>query len=76
MTQALIDQLVARAIVLATNAFDDDAEAELRQLAGGDIQALDRAIPVCLAQPASLATRRRAIELLARVRYEDPPPPA
>ena len=31
---------------------------------------------ICLAQPASLATRRRAIELLARVRYEDLPPPA
>jgi hypothetical protein len=76
MTQTPVDQLVARAMVLGTDAFDDDAAmAELRGLAGGDNQALERAIPVCLAQPASLATRRRAIELLARVRYEDLPPP-
>jgi len=77
MTEILIDQLVTRAMVLATDAFDNDgAEEELRQLAGGNIEALDRAMPVCLAQSASLATRRRAIELLARVRYEDLPPPA
>jgi len=77
MTQILVDQLVARAMVLAIDAFDDDAAvAELWRLAGEDVQALDRAMPICLAQPASLATRRRAIELLARVRYEDLPPPA
>jgi hypothetical protein len=76
MTQTLSDRLVMRAMVLATDAFDDDvAEAKLRQLAGGNIEALDRAISACLAQSASLATRRRAIELLARVRYEDLPPP-
>src|SRR6266508_6338295 len=50
--------------------------AELRRLAGGDNQALEQAIRTCLAQSASLATRRRAIELLARVRWEDLPPPA
>jgi hypothetical protein len=79
MTATLIDRLVTRAMTLATEAFDDHAAmAELRGLAGGDDQALERAIPVCLAQPASLAIRRRAIELLARVRYEDEdlPPPA
>jgi hypothetical protein len=39
-----------RAMVLAaTDAFDGDTEAELRQLAGGDVQALDRAIPVYMA---------------------------
>jgi hypothetical protein len=75
MTQTLVDRLVARAMMLGTDAFDGDAAmAELRGLAGGDDQALERAIPVCLAQPASLATRRRAIELLARIRYEDLPP--
>jgi hypothetical protein len=74
MTQTLVDRLAAQAMLLAIDAFDDDAVTELRRLAGGDNQALEHAIPVCLAQPASLATRRRAIELLARVRYEDLPP--
>jgi hypothetical protein len=74
---ALIDQLVARSMTLATNAFDDEAAiVELRDLAGYDGQALEQAIRTCLAQPASLAVRHRAIELLARVRYEDAPPPA
>jgi hypothetical protein len=77
MTAILINRLVARAMTLATDAFDDDAAmAELRGLSDGDDQALDQAIRTCLAQPASLATRHRAIELLARVRYEDTPPPA
>jgi hypothetical protein len=49
---------------------------ELRKLAAGDEQSLEQAIRTCLAQPANLATRHRAIELLARVRYEDAPPPA
>jgi hypothetical protein len=72
MTATLIDRLVARAMALA-EAFDDDvAIAELRGLAGRNDQALEQAIRTCLAQPASLATRHRAIELLARVRYEDP----
>jgi len=31
-----------------------------------DDRALERAIPVCLGQPASLVTRHRAIELLDR----------
>jgi hypothetical protein len=44
---------------------------ELRSLARDDHQALEQAIRACLAEPASLATRHRAIELLARVRYED-----
>jgi hypothetical protein len=72
----LIDGLVVRAMALATDAFDDDAAmAELRDLARDDHQALEQAIRTCLAQPASLATRHRAIELLARVRYEAPAPP-
>ena len=74
MTTDLVGRLVARAMAIATDAFDDDAAmAELRGLAGRDGQALERAIRVCLAQPASLAIRHRAIELLARVRYENPP---
>jgi hypothetical protein len=71
----LVERLVARAMKHATDSFDDDAAiAELRQLAGGDDHALEQAIPMCLAQPASLAIRRRAIEFLARIRYENPPP--
>jgi hypothetical protein len=74
MTQILVDRLVARAMTLATDAFDEAAAmTELRGLADGDNPALEQAIRTCLAQPASLATRHRAIELLARVRYEDPP---
>lgn len=77
MTATLIDRLVARAMRLATDAFDDDAAmAEVRELAGDNDQALEQAIRTCLAQPVSLATRHRAIELLARVRYEDAPPAA
>jgi hypothetical protein len=73
MTQTLIGRLAARAMTLATDAFsDDDAMTELRRLADDDNQALEQAIRTCLAQPAGLATRHRAIELLARVRYEDP----
>jgi Family of unknown function (DUF6459) len=72
MTQ--VEQLVAAAMTHATDTFDDEAAIdELRQLADGGGQALERAITDCMAQPASLATRRRAIELLARIRYEDPP---
>ena len=76
MTATLIDRLVGRAMSLATDVFDDDAAmTDLRSLACDDDQALERAIRSCLAQPASLATRHRAIELLARVRYENPPAP-
>ena len=58
-------------MMLAVDAFDDDvAIAKLRGLAAGDEEALEQAMRACLAQPASLATRHRAIELLARVRYE------
>jgi hypothetical protein len=75
MTVTLIDRLVARAMMLAADVVDDDAAmAELRHLADDDNQALEQAIRACLAQPASLATRHHAIELLARVRYEDPSP--
>jgi hypothetical protein len=67
------DRLVTRAMGLAIDACDDAAAMEdLRRLAHGDDHALEHAIRTCLAQPASLATRHRAIELLARVRYEDP----
>jgi hypothetical protein len=60
--------------VFATDTLDDDAAmVELRDVGGGNGQALEQAIKTCLAQPASLATRHRAIELLARARYEDPP---
>jgi hypothetical protein len=73
MTAILIDRLTTQAMTLAKAAFDDDAAiAKLRSLAAGDEQALEQAIRVCLAQPASLATRHRAIEWLARIRYEDP----
>jgi len=73
MTQ--VEQLVAAAMTHATDTVDDDlAIEELRQLADGDRQALERAITGCMAQPASLATRRRAIEFLARIRYDDAPP--
>jgi hypothetical protein len=62
-------------MMLAVDAFDDDvAIAKLRGLAAGDEEALEQAMRACLAQAASLATRHRAIELLARVRYEDAPP--
>jgi hypothetical protein len=72
MTRTLIVALVGRAMSLATDALDDDmAMAELRDLAGGDDQALEHAISECLALHADLATRHSAIELLARVRYED-----
>jgi len=74
MISTLVDRLVARAMVLSAEAPDDAAAlADLRHLADDDSEALERAIRVCLAEPASLATRHRAIELLARVRYEDPP---
>jgi hypothetical protein len=75
MTQILIDQLVARSMTLADESLDEDmAMAELRQLAGDGYQALEQAIRTCLAEPVSLGTRHRAIELLARARYEDAPP--
>jgi hypothetical protein len=74
MTMTLTDRLAARAMALAIDAFDDDvAITELRGLAAADEEALEQAIRICLAQPANLATRHRAIELLARVRYEDAP---
>ena len=77
MTTTLTDRLAARAMMLAVDASDGYmAIAELRGLAAGDEEALEQAIRACLAQPASLATRHRAIELLARVRYEDATPPA
>jgi hypothetical protein len=41
----------------------------------GDQQAVDHAIFTCLALPVSLAVRRRAIDFLVRIRYEDPPAP-
>jgi hypothetical protein len=70
-----VEQLVARAVALAAHADDDDqAVAELRRLAAGDDQALDQAITACMAEPASLSARRRAIELLARALYEWFPP--
>jgi hypothetical protein len=77
MTATLISRLVERAMTLGSGTLDDDAAmAELRDLAGDNRNALEQAIRICLAQPASLATRHRAIELLARVRYEDPTAPA
>ena len=71
MTDTLTGRLVARAITLAGDAFDDDAAAaELCRLAAGDTRAVDEAMPACLALRTDLATRRRAIELLAQVRYQ------
>jgi hypothetical protein len=76
MSRNLVESIVAHAMVLATDGFDNEGTiAELRDLAGNHNQALEQAIKTCLAQPASLATRHRAIELLARARYEDAPPP-
>jgi hypothetical protein len=70
-TMTTADQLAARAMALSTGACDDDlAVAELCRLAVGNDQALDQAILACLAQPASLAARHLAIELLARALYE------
>jgi hypothetical protein len=64
-------------MTFATDAFDDDAAMAVpRDLAGDDRKALEQAIRICLAQSAGLAVRHRAIGLLARVRYEDPPTPA
>jgi hypothetical protein len=61
-------------MALATDTFDDDvAITELRGLAAAENGALEQATRACLAQPADLATRHRAIELLARARYEDAP---
>jgi hypothetical protein len=65
-------RLVDRALVLAVEAFDDDeAVWELARLGGSDLAVLDAACDVCITRPVSLATRARAIGLLARVRYRD-----
>ena len=73
MTAAKVDQLVDRAMVLGADVGDDTASvAELRRLARGDEAALERAMQTSLALPVSLAARHRAIELLARARYENP----
>ena len=73
MTATLVTQLVARAMTLGTSNLDDVAAiANLRDLACGDEHTMEQAIGTCLAQPVSLAVRHRAIELLARARYEDP----
>ena len=55
ITQTLIGRLVAQAIVLATDAFDDEvAMTELRNLSNGDKLALEHAIrPACRRPPAS-----------------------
>ncbi len=67
---ALADVLTERALALAGDAFDDQAAvAELRDLAHGDREALDHAIEICLVRPVTLATRQRAIELLANALY-------
>ena len=77
MSASKVDQLVERAMILGVDADDDsDSIAELRCLARGDELALERAMQASLAQPLSLAARHRAIELLARTRYEDPSPPS
>jgi hypothetical protein len=53
--------------------FDYDAAiAELHRLTGGDDQALEWAIPVCLGPAHEPCSPHHAVELLARVRYEDP----
>jgi hypothetical protein len=65
-------QLVDQALALAVEAFDDDeAVWDLARLARGDLAAVDAACDLCIARPVSLATRGRAIGLLARVRYRD-----
>ena len=64
-------------MALAVDDLDDvGAMADLRFLADENSGAIDQAIRLCLAEPATLAIRHRAIELLARVRYESAMPPA
>ena len=60
-------------MVLAVAEFDDQrATTELTELAASDTDALDQACDACFATGgADLATRRRAIELLAQARYGD-----
>jgi hypothetical protein len=77
MSATKVDQLVERAMILGADAGDDSASiAELRFLAQDNELALERAMQASLAQPVSLAARHRAIELLARARYEDPSLPS
>jgi hypothetical protein len=76
MTQTVINQLVERALALAAEAADDEAAIEELFGLSADDHALEQAMRTCLARPASLARRHRAIELLARVRYEGPHAPA
>jgi hypothetical protein len=70
-------RLAERAITFAIAEPDEDmAVARLAFLAHGDHAGLDGAIQACLARrDRSLRTRWRAIGFLARVRYDDHPPP-
>jgi len=71
------ERLTERAITFAIAEPNQDlAVARLAFLAHGDHPAVDAAIEGCLARhDRSLHTRWRAISFLARVRYEDHPPP-
>lgn len=55
-TLTLIDRLIARETVRATEAFDAPVMVDLRPLTNDGNQALEQAIGSCLPQPTSLAT--------------------
>jgi hypothetical protein len=46
--------LVARAMTLSSDAFDEAAWHACATLARGDVQALEQAIRICVAQPPAL----------------------
>jgi hypothetical protein len=70
-----LERLVERAMSFAVEEYDDDrAVRRLVWLAQGDHGALDHACDVCLSYlDVDLGIRGRAIGLLARVLYGDPP---
>jgi len=76
MSAPKVDLLVEKAVMLSTDSDDDASISELRGLAQGDESSLEQAIQASLALPLGLAARHRAIELLARARYEDPSLPS
>ena len=76
MTATKVDLLVEKAMTLSADTDDKASIAELRGLAQGDESSLEQAMQASLALPLSLTARHRAIELLARARYEDPSLPS
>lgn len=71
-TATTVERLRERAMALAVEEPDEAAATiRLRWLAQGDREALDLACAACLAEPASLAVRHRAIQLLCNVLYDN-----